>query len=675
MSTEVKSPSEEVKLQLEQWYKDHQASKGGQSDNSFAWPNDQEVNNNISWIDFEQRIARATQWQQGHTPFCCSCVANFEAWPTQVNYSRVDLPSTYTLTNMMDAAEKGCKSCSFGSLNSGRQSVCGPSISLTKDSFFWEGVYPFHSASRTLGKDIEGTEVGFRIRSATETEQHYDMQPDTLSIARQWLANCRSSHTMCHTGRTFKRPSRILSIAGTTPRVQPTSPFEIMPHYATLSYTWGCDNFLKLTGETLADLSTAIAMDALPKTFVEAIDVAKGLAIDYIWIDALCIIQGSEADWMRESSLMRDIYGGAVLNIAANSSTNVHKGGLRSVQSTRHQFTARVKSEELVMVKPIDNFETYGCLRLRAWTLQERLLATRNLYMGDRGVHWHCQALYARQDDPTGTSNPNELPDEMMPQTQWSWAAIAAEYSHASLTFGKDRLPALAGIARLHAENTGDTYIVGMWKRTIVRELCWLTVRSSSTYLEWRAPSWSWLSVDTPVFYSSTDSEMHARLCDQYASFIDVDIKLTGDDTFGPITAARLQLAYTALLSGNCTSRQSSLNSLRREVEVTLNELEGSVTVYLDWDHDTQTSVYLLPLISTLFSDLPVVHGIALLPSQEQQDCFKRIGYFQSWDWWQAWYWSGGKPTGPPPAIQERLVHWLESRRVDVVHQATITLV
>ncbi|KAH6681646.1 hypothetical protein B0J14DRAFT_430609, partial [Halenospora varia] len=46
----------------------------------------------------------------------------------------------------------------------------------------------------------------------------------------------------------------------------------------------------------------------LTRTFVESINFAVSLGFRYLWIDVLCIIQDSIADWQVESSKIGDIY-------------------------------------------------------------------------------------------------------------------------------------------------------------------------------------------------------------------------------------------------------------------------------------------------------------------------------------------------------------------------------
>lgn len=42
------------------------------------------------------------------------------------------------------------------------------------------------------------------------------------------------------------------------------------------------------------------------------------------------------------------------------------------------------------------------------------------------------------------------------------------EYAKLLLTFGKDRLPALSGLAARVARETGDTYVAGFWRQDLV---------------------------------------------------------------------------------------------------------------------------------------------------------------------------------------------------------------
>ena len=80
------------------------------------------------------------------------------------------------------------------------------------------------------------------------------------------------------------------------------------------------------------------------------------------------------------------------------------------------------------------------------------------------------------------------------------WSKLVREYSHCTLTKADDKLPAFAGIANLFKDITRDVYLTGMWRSSLLEQLSWWVdqphTKISTTY---RAPSWSWASLDGPI--------------------------------------------------------------------------------------------------------------------------------------------------------------------------------
>ena len=64
----------------------------------------------------------------------------------------------------------------------------------------------------------------------------------------------------------------------------------------------------------------------LNRTTRDAIKVTRSLGIKYIWIDALCVIQDSEKDWLAQSAEMDKVYKYSYCNIAATGSANNDQG-------------------------------------------------------------------------------------------------------------------------------------------------------------------------------------------------------------------------------------------------------------------------------------------------------------------------------------------------------------
>ena len=127
-------------------------------------------------------------------------------------------------------------------------------------------------------------------------------------------------------------PSRLLDLGPalspfpTTVKLRGTNNWQKAVHYTTLSHCWGAVQPFRLFRSNLRELMDGISIDALPKTFQDAIYATWRFGIRYLWIDSLCIIQDSKEDWNVESSLMAKVYSGCVLNLAAASSKDCNGG-------------------------------------------------------------------------------------------------------------------------------------------------------------------------------------------------------------------------------------------------------------------------------------------------------------------------------------------------------------
>lgn len=63
-------------------------------------------------------------------------------------------------------------------------------------------------------------------------------------------------------------------------------------------------------------------VDGLNNVMRDAVSVCLGLGIQYLWVDALCIVQDRGGDFEAEALRMQDVYAGSVVTIVAASSTD-----------------------------------------------------------------------------------------------------------------------------------------------------------------------------------------------------------------------------------------------------------------------------------------------------------------------------------------------------------------
>jgi hypothetical protein len=83
---------------------------------------------------------------------------------------------------------------------------------------------------------------------------------------------------------------------------------------------------------------------------------------------------------------------------------------------------------------------------------------------------------------------------------------IVEKYSALRLTKGTDRLPALSGLCKRVQHLRGD-YLAGLWSDSLCYDLLWrvntldLSSANAGTSPQYRGPSWSWISLQSPITY------------------------------------------------------------------------------------------------------------------------------------------------------------------------------
>jgi hypothetical protein len=271
-------------------------------------------------------------------------------------------------------------------------------------------------------------------------------------------------------------------------------------------------------------MKQGFSMDLVLKTFADAFLVVNGLGIQFIWIDSLCIIQDSRGDWLKESAMMGRVYGAAYLNIAATGAVDGSEGLLfdhdpRAVAPTQISIRWEGRPEKLYLVVEDENawrerFEGFPLCR-RAWALQERVLAPRILHFTKEQLIWECRRHVLSESFPNGL--PDHLRDYhvvrnfVLPSLQGSfptaWARVVKLYTRAELTCPQDKLIAISGLAsemRLCGHASGR-YLAGMWESQLPISLLWVRAdmdnQPSTCHRpeHYRAPSWSWASLDCAV--------------------------------------------------------------------------------------------------------------------------------------------------------------------------------
>ncbi|PQE30002.1 heterokaryon incompatibility protein [Rutstroemia sp. NJR-2017a WRK4] len=470
---------------------------------------------------------------------------------------------------------------------------------------------------------------------------------DALPLIKQWLDDCSSKHN-CANNVPEKPffPTRLVYTKSSTPRL--CLAVDILRNlenlgswkYATLSHCWGTLKSVTLSQSNIDSFKKEMPPAALTQTFKDAIEVAQALGIDYIWIDSLCIIQDKDSDdWAVESAKMSDVYGNSHLNIAATSAPDCRHGLFQDGKEHRNTsfraWTSR-KSESYHCVPP-DMYKKAmleAPLIQRGWVVQERLLSSRTVHFTSTQVFWECNRGTACEAYPLGMTEYVTYVGSIDHRTlkksllEFKWDHIVQLYTSCSLSFGQDKLPAISGVANAMKIFKKCEYVAGLWADdTFPLQLCW---KVSSLWPDrlpkpkYRAPSWSWAAVDSPVTYSQTAVDYRKR---------------TGDTLHSCIEIYCFEMAAINTTHLEEASGLSLVLKCKYLLPATVKAVDGAIsgfTCYFDYLNQNMDDLYLLiiagvtaPSSSTgSFNHYTHTEYLILEKTSIKQGQYRRVGYF-----------------------------------------------
>jgi len=516
-------------------------------------------------------------------------------------------------------------------------------------------------------------------------------EEDCTRLITSWIEWCDKSptHSSCAKAKTRKsssyyRPSRLLRVYKVGQEIWlALRDTKLLPGnitYTTLSHCWGGDIHSKLGDDTHNVLSEGMPLECFPKTFQDAARLTINLGENHIWIDALCIFQDSEADWTEEGARMCETYSHSVVNIMAADSSN-GDGGLFRPRNPLVASACYVKASwkdwetsNLICYDPnhYNNVVTPSVLISRAWVVQERLLSRRNVIFTRDQVYWECRAYVASEAFPDQVPEDSEwwktwilvgigrgLKKQKVPQQHWK--DIVEKFTRCGLTNTSDKLVALSGLARdLSAASATNvdyeplgTYLAGLWRSQLCHQLLWKRSVDGKTLRapQYRAPTWSWASMDGPVEISfETNSQGKGEVL---ADILSARTASRYDD-FGAVTSGSLLIRSflnEVFLIGSdqrtstfVSDNQQSNLGFRGQIRLA-GWNEGAVlpsrgraqddSFQLSWD-DGNEATQPLPVYFFLLrcgdngdnvaDKIEYLHGLLLRPTEAQRGQYRRVG-------------------------------------------------
>lgn len=359
---------------------------------------------------------------------------------------------------------------------------------------------------------------------------------------------------------------------------------------------------------------------------------------------------------------MSKVFACSALTIAATASYDVHGGLYRDRDpaivngidipiswSKLNTYPIGVQAYRVGLFSPWGSLLAHSPLAQRGWAFQERMLPSRTLHFADGQVYWECFDHSASERYPTGkmvyVDAKDSLASRMVKQLKPVmalariaeeinvsydvWSGIVEAYSRSKLTYESDKLVALAGLAMEIAQMfQRDDYLAGLWRSGLPYSLMWTADDDTENTIvrprKYRAPSWSWASLDGNITFPDIFKNAVAEVIDVAVS--------TERDVFGPVVDGSL------ILKGLLFKPPQDLLAARflcKGRDFSLPFHEGPAGFRLWWDRYQEDiyqqrhaeSLFCLPITAQCLSQnpYPIIRDPDLQGMKRQQQAFRGL--------------------------------------------------
>ena len=370
---------------------------------------------------------------------------------------------------------------------------------------------------------------------------------------------------------------------------------QIQAPYVVLSHCWGRVAWTRATQANLDCLKREIPWTALSQTFQDAVSVTEKLGFQYLWIDSLCILQDDHKDWEYHVSRMADIFSNAQICIAASRAENGLQGCF-SRHSDRHVELGGPQPRQMrnkLLWKPyyLDGRDRDGQskkfvaqlktphglysgmapsepLLRRAWVFQEQILSPRIIHFASGELYFECKHYVAcecsgwqlRSNTPQWETRWRKSYEVLIQrpsrngitekerhtrsrQQFEAYRALIERFTELDITAELDRLPALSGVF----SSRQDQYLAGMWREILLESLHWTALPNGLKCMarrpfQYRAPTWSWASIESPIRHVETDFYRTEHSPKMMAKIIEAKCIAAGQDPRGRVSDGYLRI-------------------------------------------------------------------------------------------------------------------------------------
>ncbi|KAG8534389.1 uncharacterized protein KY384_001234 [Bacidia gigantensis] len=305
--------------------------------------------------------------------------------------------------------------------------------------------------------------------------------------------------------------------------------------FVALSYRWGEQSGFRVNADNMTKLQELKALDNpeiseyLVPILQDAMYLTSIVGERYLWMDALCVVQGDDVAVAEQLNLMGAIYANAIVTIvAADGDSQEGILGLRNSSNSRKldQHVIPFGKEKMIVKNKYsirNGFSARSPYSDRGWTFQEERMSQRRIVFNERQVHWVCQCNVWHEETVFGAEL-KELTESSLsvilagfPDTK-ALEDVLSAYNSRHLCYDEDTLPGISGLFSIMSRTFRGGFLCGLPEMQFDRALGWrptyyheqlrrrtLSDRPNSSRLsDYPLPSWLWVGWQA-AFVSNED--------------------------------------------------------------------------------------------------------------------------------------------------------------------------
>ncbi|KAJ2994873.1 hypothetical protein NUW58_g1430 [Xylaria curta] len=290
--------------------------------------------------------------------------------------------------------------------------------------------------------------------------------------------------------------------------------------YVALSYIWGGAPALYLQRANIREFMRPGGLktydDEIPATIRDAIELVRKMNLEYLWVDALCLIQDDDEDMTIGINAMSIIYEHSYFTIVAAGGITAHSGlagvSPRNVSQVKGEIVPGVS---LIEIYPIGDLLEIAYYNRRAWTFQEFHLSRRKVIFHNNMLYYQCMKG-SWSEDIQGVPIESRIRYRALAPTRpgqmlYEFRLIIKDYTIRDATYQHDIVNAMVSIYHklLGREYGGHLFAVPVVAFDAF--LCFYNKDDHHKFLERREslPSWTWSGWRGDFYWacSSDDNE------------------------------------------------------------------------------------------------------------------------------------------------------------------------